>query len=101
MRLHNVVIVFDVYCLSESPETARAAVIDAFTNPDKDGNVLPPSEQVAIQVVHTRSVREAWRNQNPIVAGDVADADYERIKGKTTLEAFDLVHTPPVEEKKK
>lgn len=101
MRLFNVVVVLDGYCLAETPEAARAAAIEALTIPDGEGNLLPFSEQTALVVVNTRSIREAWKTKKPIVAGDVGDADYERIKGKTTLEAYDLVHTPPDEPKKK
>lgn len=90
MRVHNVIVVYDVYAVAETPESARAAILGAIAS-----NELQPSDQNAIPVNHERSIREQWRTEKPFVGEDVSDADFERCKGKTTLDIFNMLHTKP------
>lgn len=94
VRLHNVVIVFDVYCVAESPEAARQAVKDLILSDDPAERVSP-SDENALPVVHQRSIRDTWKDEAPIVAADVSDADFERIKGKKTLAIFEMLSESP------
>ena len=87
MKLYNVVKTFDVYAVAESPEEARA-VVETFIR--QEG--LPASDEIAIEATDPRHVREAWHEQRPMVADDVSDADFDQLKGKTTMEIFKMLH---------
>lgn len=86
MRLWNTIIVYDVYALAETPEKAREVIMAAI-----NGGELQPSDQNAIPVNHERSIRESWKEQRPFVGEDVSDKDFESIKGKNTLEIFQMI----------
>lgn len=88
--LHNVVIVYDVYCVAESPAEAREAVKQLIVSSDPEER-LAISDENALPVVHARSIRDSWKEQSPVVAADVSDADFERIKGKKTLAIFETL----------
>ena len=105
MKLYNVVVVFDVYAVGESPEDATRAILEAIYTPSDqidnmlagdlktpEGSPLHPSSHYASQVVREWSVREAWKNQKPYVGAEVSDEDFEKLKGKTTIEAFKMLH---------
>ncbi len=87
MKLYNVVKSWDIYVVAESPEAARE-IADTFIRQEN----LEVSDEVAIETKHERDVRDAWKEQNPLVANDISDADYERVKGKTTLQTFEMLH---------
>lgn len=89
-RLHNVVIVFDCYCVAESPAEAREAVKQMIYAENQEDR-LAISDENALPVVHTRSIRDSWKDQAPVVAADVSDADFDRIKGKKTLDIFEVL----------
>lgn len=89
MKLFNVVKSWDVWVCAESPEEARAAV-DSFIRSPEDP--LAVSEEVAIETRNERDIRDAWKTERPLVAADVSDADFERVKGKTTLQVFEMLH---------
>jgi len=88
MILFNVVAVWDVYVAAESHDAARAAVDELI----KAGE-LPVSESNALPVRREVEVREAWRDQRILVGADVSDADFEKLKGKTALQVFQMLHT--------
>lgn len=94
MKVWNVIVVHDVYAIAETPEAARASIIAAIASGE-----IEITEQNAIPVNHERSIRETWRDQKPFVGDDVSDADFETLKGKTTLEIFKMIMTkePPVD----
>ena len=50
-------------------------------------------EQTALAVTKEREIRTAWREEKVIVAADVSDDDFEKLKGKTTLDVFNMLHT--------
>lgn len=89
MRLYNTIMVFDVYCVAESPEEARATILEAIRDGEQP---LDPSEQNALPVSREREVRDAWREEKPFVGATVSDEDFERCKGKTTFEVFKMLH---------
>lgn len=86
MRLFRTVIVFDVVCAAETEEEARKAVRAHIREGYK------ASEEVATEITHERNIRAAWRDEKPFVGDDVSDADFERVKGKTTIEVFEMLH---------
>jgi hypothetical protein len=88
LKLHNVIVVFDVYALAHDAVQAREVILAAI----RDMNPLPPSEAVALPTSRIREVRAAWTGQKPFVADDVTDAEFESVKGKTTLEVFELLN---------
>lgn len=88
LGLHNTFVVYDVYVLAESPEAARAAALELIT-----AGELPPSEQNALPVTKEAQIRTAWRAESPIVAADVSDADFARVKGKTVLDTYNMLYT--------
>jgi hypothetical protein len=92
VKLFNAIATFDVYVVAESPEAARAALVEALRDP-----AFNPSEQVGYEVTRENSIRAAWRDEKPFVGADVSDADFEKVKGKTTVETFNMLHTkaPP------
>lgn len=88
MKVHNVIVVYDVYAVAETPEAAREAILGAIA-----AGELNPSDQNAIPVNHERNIRESWREQKPFIGADVSDADFETCKGKTTLDIFNMLFT--------
>lgn len=94
MKVHNVIIVFDVYAVAEEPAAAREAIIAAINNGE-----IKISDQNAIPVNHERSIRDSWRDERPFIGADVSDEDFESLKGKTTLEIFKMIMTkePPAD----
>ena len=85
MKLFNAIAVFDVYVAAETAEEARAALA-AWLIENK------PSEIVAVEASREAAVRDAWRAQSPLVAGDVSDEDFKLLKGKNTLEIHALIY---------
>lgn len=92
--LHNVVLVYDVYVVAESSEAARQAAKDLVLAENPEDR-LPPNDENALPVNHARAIREAWKTQAPIVAADVSDETFEQIKGKKTLEIFEILGASP------
>lgn len=89
MRLYNVIMMYDVYCVAESPEEARQAILEAIRDQEAP---LDTSEQNALPVSREREVRDAWREEKPFIGATVSDEDFERCKGKTTFEVFKMLH---------
>lgn len=89
MKLHNVIIVWDVYAVTDNgdPEEARAAVMEIIRRGE-----LEPSESIAPEV-GVSGVREAWKSQGPIVAASVSDADFAKLKGKTSQDVYEMLTT--------
>lgn len=88
MKLFNVVVLYDVYVAAEDQDAAMEAIKQFILNGE-----LGVSERKAFEAKEPHSIRLAWqKDQRPIVAGDVSDADFERCKGKTTLEVQDMIY---------
>lgn len=92
MKLHNVIVTFDVYALAHDATAAREIIIAAIRDAT---DPLGVSEAVALPVSREREVRAAWRDEKPFAAEDVTDEEFESIKGKTTIEVFKLLYTKP------
>lgn len=92
--LHNVVLVYDVYVVAESAEAARQAAKDLVVAENPEDR-LAPNDENALPVNHVRTIRDSWRTQAPLVAADVSDDDFEKIKGKKTLEIFEILGASP------
>lgn len=98
MKLHNVIIVHDVYVVAETEEDAIKTVLDGIHTAEEP---LKPSEQVAIEATDPRrSVRAAWCDERPFVGASISDADFETLKGKSTLDVCKMIYTKPEPEKK-
>lgn len=85
-KLYNTIAIYDVYVVAESDEEAQAA-LQAWRATNA------PSETVVVEVRREVSIREAWCVQKPLVANDVSDEDFEKIKGKTTAEIYRELYT--------
>lgn len=97
MKLWNIIKTWDVYVLAENEEEALKSVAVHIR---QEG--LRASEEVAIETREERNIRAAWRDEKPMVADDINDADFTRAKGKTTIEVFNMLHVrdPKVAAKK-
>lgn len=82
MRLFNTIVVYDVYCVAENEEDARNAALANIVSG------LPPSEQVA-RDVGRQPVRTAWLKEGPLVGDAVSEADFQKLKGKTTQDVWE------------
>jgi hypothetical protein len=87
MRLFNAIATYDIYIVAESNETARETLIAWIA----EGAV--PSEAIAFETTREGAIRDAWREQKPLVATDVSDADFVRLEGKTTIGIFEHIYT--------
>lgn len=92
MKLYNVIVVWDVYATAESPDEARKAVM-AFITHEVPAERLTPSESTALEAREERNIRQAWRDEKPLVGNDVSDVDFGKLKGKTTLDVFKMLYT--------
>lgn len=88
MKLYNVIIIHDVYCVANDPEEARAAVRAAIKED------FAPTEQTALETRFESNVRASWRDQKPFVGNDISDEDFDKlVKGSTTIEMFKKLYT--------
>lgn len=81
LKLYNVITIWDVYVVAESEEAAKACVL-GWTK----GDELAPSAQTALETREERQVRGEWLNEKPLIAEDISDADFETLKGKSTID---------------
>jgi hypothetical protein len=86
-RLYNTIAVFDVYTIATTGEAATEALKAWIAEGSS------PSELVAVESLREGSIRQAWRDQSPLVAADVTDLDFARFKGKTTAQIFQMLYT--------
>lgn len=89
IRLLNVIVAFDVYCVAGSEATSDANAINAVMELIRSGEINA-SHFKALEL-RASPVRPQWTDQHPIVACCVSDADFEKLKGKTTQEVYDLL----------
>lgn len=92
MKLYNTIIVWDVYTVGADDEDPMA-VLAAATEACRGD--LPASTGTALHVTQPREVRAAWVAEKPLVSNGVSDADFEQLKGKTTMEIFKMLHEKP------
>jgi hypothetical protein len=82
-----VIAIWDCYITAESGEEARKALLAWIATGE------PPSEIVAVETNREGAIRDSWRDQKPLVAADVSDADFKKLEGKTTIEIFKQIYT--------
>lgn len=94
MKLWTVITMFDVMVVAEDADDAKAAMVKLLHNfnPNEPDKMLRP-EIVATEASKKHSIRRSWEKVSPLVSGGVPDDDYERIKGKTTVEIFQHIYT--------
>lgn len=85
MKMMNVILVLDAYCVANTPEAAIATVLDMF----KSGE-LGVTTQKALEL-HIAPIAPCCRDDRAIVADDVSDADFEKLRGKTVQQAYDFI----------
>lgn len=85
MCLMNTIITWDVYCVAYKEESAIAAVQNAILN-----GSIAASHLKALEL-RVSPVRPDWRDQRVLVAEDIGEVDFLKIKGKTTQEVYDLL----------
>jgi len=84
IRLYNTIAVFDVYTVARTNEAARDALLAAIVAGD-----AKPTEVTAKEITMPGSIRSSWTEQNPFVASDITDEEFETLKGITTSAAFE------------
>lgn len=89
MKLFNTIAIWDVYCVAETGEEARKALLNFIAH----GDECTPSECVATETSREVAIRNAWREQRPIVASDVSDDDFKKLEGRTTIQIFERIYT--------
>lgn len=87
MKLYNTIIAFDCYVFAES----EGAAIDALNEMIKSGEV-GGTHRKALEL-RASPVRKEWQDERPLVAADVSDADFERLRGKTIQQAHEMLTT--------
>jgi len=88
VHLFNTIAVFDVYMVANSPEAARDTLIKGIACGD-----IKPSECTATESKFERSIRTGYRDERPFVASDISDSDFQKLKGKTTIQAFEMFYS--------
>lgn len=86
--------IHDVYVVAESNTDAIDALRALITEQAGAGD-LKPTEQTALESRNANNIRESWQKERPLVGAQVSDADFEKLKGKTTSEIWDLVYGKP------
>lgn len=84
-KMFNVIVTWDVYAVANEGQSAEAAVLELI----KSGEISATHRKALPMKVSP--VREAWRDERPIVGDDVSDADFARLRGKTTQQAYELL----------
>jgi hypothetical protein len=88
MKLYNTIVIYDVYTIANSSETARKAVMQFIQAGD-----IQPSESTALETRAENNIRSSWRDQKPLVGEDITDDDFDkRVKGHTTIEMFQHIY---------
>lgn len=85
LRMFNVIITFDTYCIGYQEESAIVAVIDGI----KAGEIS--ATHFKALELKVSPVRPTCRDEAPLVADDVSDEDFAKLRGKTTQEVYDLL----------
>lgn len=89
MKLFNVIITWDVYCLANSEEAAIASILELI-----HANDLNASHRKALEL-RASPVRPQWQDEPAVVAGDISDEEFEQVRGKTTQQAYELLTKHP------
>lgn len=88
MKLYNVIMQVDVYVVAESADDARATIKKWMQTSE-----CKPTEEVALETRFERNIRQSWRDQRPLIGDAVPDASFNKMKGKTVLDAWKMLYT--------
>ena len=86
LRLFNTILIFDVYVVARTAETARECLLAAIRQAD---DPQQPSESVARDVTMKNSIRQSWVEQKPLYASDVTDEEFEANRPYGTMELYE------------
>lgn len=89
MKIYNCIVQYDIYVVAESKEDAMQAALKVIAKE-------PPNDTATYEVQHIRDIRNDWRIQQPFVAPDISDDDFEPFQGKTTEEVYSALYTKDV-----
>lgn len=84
LRLYNTIVIFDVYTIARSGEAAREALIELIKTAQ-----IEPTEAVAKESTMVNSIRASQLEVSPLVAADVTDEEFDKLKGITNAQAFE------------
>ena len=87
MKLFHTIVIFDAYVVGNGHEDARATLLH-WIREEK----IKAVEETALEVSADREIRPSWHEQNPYVSSEISDADFEKLKGKTTMEIYNLLY---------
>lgn len=82
MKMMNVILVLDTYVVGNDPDVACATILDML----KRGE-LSLTHQNALEI-HVAPIQARCRDDRAIVADDVSDEDFAKIRGKTMQTAY-------------
>jgi hypothetical protein len=89
VKLYNVIITVDTYVVAGDDdaaiENAQQAVLDMVR-----ASEIGPTYCAALPVANT-PVQRRCQAERPIVASDVSDVDFAKLKGKTTQDVHDFL----------
>lgn len=85
MKMFNVILVLDTYVIGDDPMVACATALDML----KRGE-LNVTHQKALEI-HIAPIQPRCRDDRAIVADDVSDEDFAKIRGKTMQAAYDFL----------
>jgi len=89
MKLYNVIVTIDTYVVAGDDDAAinhaQQAVLDMMR-----ASELGPTYCAALPVANT-PVQKRCQTERPIVASDIGDADFAKLKGKTTQDVHDFL----------
>ena len=84
LRLYNTIVIYDDYVVARSNEEARQALLASIQSGD-----TAPTEVVAKEVSMISSVRASKVDERPLIASDVTDDEFEKLRGITNGSAFE------------
>jgi hypothetical protein len=86
MKLFNVIIIHDVYCVAENQDNAKLAIKAWILA----GGA--PTSEAALEAREAQNLRDSWKNQRPFVGDDVSDSDFKSLKGLSTQQVFERIY---------
>lgn len=95
LKLFNSIAIFDMWIVAHDAASAKQALLEWMRDPTSF-----PNEVTCTETQRANSIRAGWRDQSPLVAGDVTDAEFEsQVKGNNTIQMYEKIYTRVVEDK--
>lgn len=92
MKLFRTIAIFDVIVAAEDGEDARNTLEDWMHGYNGTVERIRANEFTATEIRLENQVRPAMKDVKPIVGNALSDEDFAKIKGKTNMQAFALLH---------